>query len=296
MGSCNEVSHDVFRDLPDPFTMEDLSQATGRVEGAGRFPRLVCQETLEAMRWLARSNYEMEFRADRRISERVIFPVSETERAGIEDARFVRFAHDDRSHTYYATYTAYNGFQILPMLIETKDFVEFNIITLNGRAVQNKGMALFPRKINGRFAMISRQDGENIHIMFSDHLHFWQNARVLRRPEMPWELVQIGNCGSPVETEAGWLLLTHGVGPMREYCIGVDLLDRNDPTKVIGRLREPLLAPAEGEREGYVPNVVYTCGCLIHNDELIIPYGLSDTECAIASVSVPELLARIKSV
>ena len=246
------------------------------------------------MLWLARSNYDLKFRKDKRISERVIFPVSENESRGIEDARFVRFIDDDGEVTYYATYTAYNGFNILPQLLETKDFYSFKIRTLNGKAVQNKGMALFPRKIGGKFVMISRQDGECMYIMTSDNPYFWHEAKLLQEPKYSWEIIQIGNCGSPMETEEGWILLTHGVGPMRRYCLSAYLLDLKDPSKVIGRLSEPLLSPNEEEREGYVPNVVYTCGALIHNEEVIIPYSMSDTSSGIATVSVKELLARLK--
>jgi len=223
----------------------------------------------------------------------VIFPVSENESRGIEDARFVHFYNGDDEPIYYATYTAYNGFNILPMLLETRDFNNFKIRTLNGDAVQNKGMALFPRKINGKYMMISRQDGENMFIMSSDNIHFWHEAQLLQKPRYPWEFIQIGNCGSPLETEAGWILLTHGVGPMRKYCIGACLLDLEDPTKVIGRLSEPLLSPTEEEREGYVPNVLYTCGAMFHNEELILPYSMSDTSSGIAVVPVKDLLSRM---
>jgi predicted GH43/DUF377 family glycosyl hydrolase len=179
------------------------------------------------------------------------------------------------------------------MLLETRDFSSFKIRTLNGKAVQNKGMALFPRKINGKYMMISRQDGENMFIMSSDNIHFWHEADLLQKPEYPWEFIQVGNCGSPLETEAGWILLTHGVGPMRKYCIGACLLDLEDPTKVIGRLTEPLLSPTEEEREGYVPNVLYTCGAMIHNEELIIPYSMSDTSSGIAVIPVKDLLSSM---
>ena len=191
---------------------------------------------------------------------------------------------------YYATYTAYNGFTILPQLIETKDFIKFNVLTLNGKAVQNKGMALFPRKIGDRYAMLSRQDGENNHIMFSDNIHFWQESQIIQEPEYPWEFIQIGNCGSPLETDEGWIVLTHGVGPMRQYCIGAMLLDLENPAKIIARLDEPLLTPHEKEREGYVPNVVYSCGAIIHNNKLIIPYAMSDINSGIATVDVKELI------
>ena len=183
---------------------------------------------------------------------------------------------------------------ILPQLLETPDFLHFKFITLNGPAVQNKGMALFPRKLNGLYAMLSRQDNENIFLMYSDNIHFWYDSMLIMKPTFPWEFVQLGNCGSPMETEAGWLVLSHGVGPMRKYCIGAFLLDRDDPSKVIGRLREPLLKPIEAEREGYVPNVVYSCGALIHNRELILPYAMSDYATSFATVSLDELLGAME--
>jgi predicted GH43/DUF377 family glycosyl hydrolase len=219
-----------------------------------------------------------------------VFPVSENESSGIEDARFVKFYEDSGESRYYATYTAYNGHSILPQLIETSDFETFRIITMNGKAVQNKGMALFPRRINGQYAMLSRQDGENNYIMFSDHMHFWQKAQLLQYPESTWEFVQIGNCGSPLETDEGWLVLTHGVGPMRKYSIGAILLDLEAPARIIARLDEPLMTPQEDEREGYVPNVLYSCGALIHNGQLILPYAMSDIRTRVATVSVENLL------
>ena len=293
LSACNEVTALIFGRLPTHFTFSELQGEMAKVEKENLFGKRIRSRTFETMTWLARSNYELKFRSDRMISERVIFPVSDNERNGIEDARFVRFVDDDGTATYYATYTAFNGNEILPQLIETEDFVHFRIMTLNGKAVQNKGMALFPRKIDGRYAMISRQDGVNLHLMYSDHLHFWQEARIIQRPQCAWELTQIGNCGSPVETDAGWLLLTHGVGPMREYSIGVLLLDLHDPSKIIGRLDEPILAPNDHEREGYVPNVVYTCGYMIHGSQLIIPYAMSDTACAVASLSISDLLENL---
>jgi predicted GH43/DUF377 family glycosyl hydrolase len=225
----------------------------------------------------------------------VIFPVTENESRGIEDARFVRFVDEDRSVTYYATYTAYNGFVILPQILETTDFLTFRIHTLAGTAVQNKGMALFPRKVNGKYAMLSRQDGVNNYIMFSDSLRFWNEAELLQKPVHPLEFVQVGNCGSPVETSEGWLALFHGVGPMRRYSIWAELLDLEDPSQVIGRLDEPILSPDEHERDGYVPNVVYTCGSMVHGDTLIVPYGIADQRCRVATVSIPELLSRLKA-
>jgi len=242
---------------------------------------------------LARSNYEVQFQPDQEISERILFPATPSQRNGIEDARFVLFRDDDGTLTYYATFTAYDGRIVVPELVETSDFLNFRFTTLNGPAAENKGMAMFPRKIGGLFAMLSRQDNENIYLMFSDNVHFWYEPTMLLKPAFPWELVQMGNCGSPIETDAGWLVLSHGVGPMREYCIGAFLLDRDDPLKVIGRLREPLLKPDENEREGYVPNVVYTCGALVHDGELIIPYGLADHATGFATVPLAEVLAAM---
>ena len=183
----------------------------------------------------------------------------------------------------------------MPELLETDDFLRFRISTLNGPEVRNKGLALFPRKINGYYAMLSRQDGENIYVMYSDMLHFWYTKQLIAKPTYPWEYVQLGNCGSPIETEAGWLVLTHGVGPMRKYSMGAFLLDLEDPTRVIGRLHQPLLAPNENEREGYVPNVVYSCGGVIHNGHLIIPYAMSDYASTFATVPVNQLLERMQA-
>jgi predicted GH43/DUF377 family glycosyl hydrolase len=295
MGDCNEITAHIFERLEDQFTIDDLQSETEEVEQSDLFSEIEQKQTCDTMLWLAISNYEMKFRSDRPLSERVIFPVSENERNGIEDARFVQFTEECGATTYYATYTAYNGVDILPQLIHTDDFEHFRIITLNGKAVQNKGMALFPRKIDDQYVMISRQDGVNLHIMRSNHLHFWQEAEVIQCPECPWELVQIGNCGSPLETEAGWLLLTHGVGPMRKYCIGADLLDIDDPSRVIAHLDEPLLAPNDSEREGYVPNVVYTCGSIIHQGQLVVPYAMADAKCSIATVPMDQLLGRLLS-
>ena len=210
------------------------------------------------------------------------------------NARFVEFKNDDGSVTYYALYTAFDGRIILPQLLETRDFLNFRINTLNGPAIENKGMALFPRRINGRYAMLSRQDNENNYIMFSDSIHFWYKKQLLIKPFYPWEFVQVGNCGSPIETNRGWLVLSHGVGPMRKYVIGAYLLDLDDPTRVIGRLREPLLSPNENEREGYVPNVVYSCGSLVFGDTLIIPYAMSDYASSFTSVKLSEVLDELE--
>jgi predicted GH43/DUF377 family glycosyl hydrolase len=296
MGVGNEVTVHILNQMPDDFTYNALMEKIGTLRANPLFPKDLQNRAFEVMWWLANSNYEVSFHPDHRISERVIFPVSKNESRGIEDARFVQFFDDRQIATYYATYTAYNGHTILPQLIETKDFIKFNIVTLNGKAIKNKGMALFPRKIGGRYAMLSRQDGENNHIMFSDNIHFWQKSQIIQKPEYPWEFIQIGNCGSPLETNEGWIVLTHGVGPMRKYCIGVILLDLENPAKVIAHLEEPLLVPHEKEREGYVPNVVYSCGALIHNNELVIPYAMSDINSGIATVAVDALLERMRAV
>ena len=293
MGFENDWSTAVMTSLGDNFTLSELEEAIRRAtRGAGPLPR-EAQRTLECVRWLAESNYEVHFDPSVAVSERIIFPVSSNESNGMEDARFVRFTEDDGSMLYYATYTAYNGRAILPQLLETTDFLSFRALTLNGRAVQNKGMALFPRRIDGRYVMLSRQDDENLFLMFSDNPHFWSDPQLLRRPCHPWESVKIGNCGSPIETDAGWLVITHGVGPMRKYSIGAILLDLHDPAKVIGELAEPLLQAHGSEREGYVPNVVYTCGALLHRGQLILPYGMSDTAATIVTVELTALLAAL---
>jgi len=251
------------------------------------------KKVIQAINWLANSHYEITFSLDTAISERVIFPVSYSESSGIEDARFVKFVDDDNSITYYATYTAYDGFTILPKLLKTKDFYHFKVMPIYGEYVHNKGIALFPRKINGKYALISRSDGVNNYIMFSDNINIWRKAQKIQEPLYPWEFVQIGNAGSPIETEKGWLVITHGVGPLRRYYLGAALLDLENPTKLIARLKDPLLTPNDVEREGYVPNVVYSCGSIIHNNELIIPYGISDFASTFATISMDELLDEL---
>ena len=284
----NIISQQVSDLLSDQFLLSDLIEALDIIIDSEH------KDIGKNILWLAKSNYELQFKPDMELSEKIIFPVSKNDSHGIEDARFVRFVDENGIVTYYATYTAYNGFRILPQIIETKDFLNFKMITLNGQFSKNKGMALFPRKINGKYTMISRVDGENLYLMSSENIHFWHNAKLLKEPENEWEFVQIGNCGSPIETDQGWILLTHGVGPMREYCIGIILLDLEDPSKIIGNMVEPLLIPTEEEREGYVPNVVYSCGSIIHNDDLIIPYAMSDTCSGIATISVSELFNNIQ--
>jgi len=290
-----DFNREVLRGLPDAFTMEQLRASIART--AEHLPELerettkgIARETL----MLASSNYEVQFQPESKLSERVLFPVTPSQSNGIEDARFVRFQKEDGTRIYYATYTAYDGKLILPQFLITSDFLRFKFITLNGPAVENKGMALFPRKIDGRYAMLGRQDAENIYVMFSDNLHFWNTMQLILEPAFPWEFIQLGNCGSPIETDAGWLVISHGVGPMRKYCIGAFLLDRDDPTKVIGRLPEPLLKPNASERDGYVPNVVYSCGSLVHGRQLVIPYGISDYATTFATLPLDQVLAAME--
>jgi predicted GH43/DUF377 family glycosyl hydrolase/ActR/RegA family two-component response regulator len=288
-----EVIKLVMDKLDDTFI---YGQLQGAIAAARKEidPTFTKDKVFQSIDWLASSHYEITFSMDTAIADRVIFPIASTESNGIEDARFVKFIDDDGSVKYYATYTAYNGYSILPKLIVTNDFYRFRIMPINGPSTQNKGMALFPRKINGKYVMLSRFDGENNYIMFSDNVNYWEDAAVkVQDPHYPWEFIQLGNSGSPIETEYGWLVVTHGVGPMRRYVLGAILLNLDDPRKVIGHLSEPLLIPNEQEREGYVPNVVYSCGSIIHNDELIIPYAMSDYCSGFASVSLKELFEKM---
>ncbi len=291
--AINQVAVDaVMNQLSDRFTFEELEHTVTDINRTG--PRtLRLEETTEGIRWLARENYRLRLPDDADISEVVIFPQSDNETRGIEDLRLVRFQEEDGAVTYYGTYSACNGYRVLPQLMETTDLHHIQIHTMNGACVQNKGMALFPRRINGHYVMCSRIDGENLYIMYSDIVQFWETAELLRSPKHPWEFMQMGNCGSPLETPAGWILLTHGVGPMRSYSIGAMLLDRNDPLKVIGHLDEPLIMPTEEEREGYTPNVVYTCGAMIHGENLFIPYAMSDKATGFAFVGLENLLERL---
>jgi predicted GH43/DUF377 family glycosyl hydrolase len=282
----------VLNRLPEQFTLVELERAIAQFrESARAHPQFT--ETMESMLWLAASNYRLKLKEDADISQIVIFPQSDNESRGIEDLRLVRFTDDDGAVSCVGTYTAFNGVRTLPMLLETRDFRTIAIHTLNGACAINKGLALFPRRLNGHFAMCSRIDGQNLYIMYSDMIHFWETAKLFARPKYPWELRLIGNCGSPIETREGWLLMTHGVGPMRRYCIGAMLLDLEDPTKIIGRLKEPLITPSEEEREGYVPNVVYSCGSMVHRARLFIPFAMSDEVTSMASVPLGDLLDQL---
>jgi len=294
MRDCSSLAYPIImKKLTDTFTYEELKRYVDEtIIVVHNDPESLV--LLNEIMWLASSHYEMDFSVDTAISERVIFPIADTEMKGIEDARFVKFTGDDGEVTYYATYTAYDGITILPKLLLTKDFYHFKVMPIHGEVAQNKGMALFPRKIKGKFAMLCRIDGINNYISFSENINVWRQATLLQTPKYPWELLQMGNCGSPIETPEGWLVITHGVGPVREYVLGVSLLDLENPEKEIGRLSTPLLSPNEKEREGYVPNVVYSCGAMIHNGSLILPYAMSDYASTYATVDLDELLAELK--
>ena len=280
--------------LNDKFTYGELRNC---IQEARKVLHLAAEKEVlfNQIMWLASSHYELEFSMDTNISERVIFPVSANEKNGIEDARFVKFTNDNQSVVYYATYTAYDGNTVLPKMIDTNDFYHFSILPIHGEIAQNKGMALFPRKVDGKYAMLCRLDGFNNYLAFSDNITVWREAKLLQQPRFPWEFIQIGNCGSPIETDEGWLVITHGVGPMREYAIGASLFDLQNPEKEIGRMKNPLLIPNAKEREGYVPNVVYSCGSLVHNNDLIIPYAMSDYASTYATLNLRELLNELKN-
>ena len=278
--------------LGEWFTFEELETAIADARKDRSMPQ-GHEEIVREMMWLARSNYQLKVDENTPVSELVIYPQGMGESHGMEDLRLVQFRDENGEDTYYGTYTAYDGRNILPMMLETSDFRTIAIHTLNGACVQNKGMALFPRKIDGHFVMCGRIDGRNLYLMRSDMVHFWETARILAEPKYPWELRVMGNCGSPLETEEGWLLLTHGVGPMRRYCIGAMLLDLDNPHRIRGRLRLPLIEPTEEFREGYVPNVVYSCGSLIHKGTVYLPYAVADSESHVATIELSALLNRI---
>lgn len=284
----------ILDQLSDSFTYNDLKKCVDETKRSYHFSETKTL-TLEQIMWLASSHYEIEFSMDTALSERVIFPITETERNGIEDARFVRFIDDDGHVRFFATYTAYDGSVVMPKLIETESFYNFNISPLHGEIVMNKGMAIFPRKVNGQYAMLGRIDGASNYISFSDDVKVWREAKLIQEPKYPWEFVKIGNCGSPIETDEGWLVITHAVGQMREYVLGASLFDLDDPSKEIGRLKTPLMIPNAEEREGYVPNVVYSCGCMVNNGEVIIPYAMSDYISTYACVNLNDLLKTLKT-
>jgi predicted GH43/DUF377 family glycosyl hydrolase len=291
MKVSDDIKLQVLNDLDDSFDYQNLKNTVQGIEERNTLNMEQKYELQEVM-WLADSHYDIHFSLDTDISERVIFPISDNERNGIEDARFVKFEENGKS-VYYATYTAYDGHVIMPKLLETHDFYHFKVRPLHGEAAQNKNLALFPRKIDGKYVMFSRIDGINNYISFSENLSIWENPVKIQEPRYPWEFVQIGNCGSPIETKKGWLMITHGVGPMRTYCLGASLFDLNDPSKELGRLEEPLLVPRVDEMEGYVPNVVYSCGSILCHGNVVIPYGMSDYGSGIVTIPLDQLLNKI---
>jgi predicted GH43/DUF377 family glycosyl hydrolase len=287
-----DIYSSILLDLPDNFEYSVFKNMLKKELGNPNINKEK-REAFEEVLWVMNSFYDVQFKHDSDISERVIFPISEAESRGIEDARFVRFTDDDGSESVIGTYTAYNGHATLPKLITTEDFYTFRVMPLYGDGSTGKGMALFPKKINGKYAMLGRVDGVNNYLMYSLKVNEWKNPQIIQRPQFAWEYTQVGNCGSPLWTEQGWLVITHGVGAMRRYCIGASLFDLDDPSKEIGRLSEPLLAPLEEEREGYVPNVVYSCGSIIHNNSLILPYAVSDYSSTYAVIDMNELLEAL---
>ncbi|MDT5240886.1 MAG: hypothetical protein QOD97_3084 [Mycobacterium sp.] len=292
LGDAREAADYVLDALGDRFTRADLDEQLDTLLTNMR-TRGRARATIAEIRSIADRSYSVEFADDTTLSERVLRPAMGAEAAGMEDARLVRFVEDDGSVTYYATYTAYSGSHISQQLLETRDFRSFTSKPIVGRAAANKGLGLFPRRIDGRFAAMSRSDRETNTLAYSDHLLVWANSSPCQQPLNAWEVLQLGNCGPPIETDAGWLVLTHGVGPMRTYRIGAILLDLDDPAKIIGRLRHPLLSPAADEQDGYVPNVVYSCGALVHSETLVIPYGMADSAIGVATVSMPDLLGAL---
>ncbi|WP_081211076.1 glycoside hydrolase family 130 protein [Salegentibacter sediminis] len=283
----------IMQQLPDKFEYYSLKEAVAEVLN-NKHIKAEKRLALEEITWLVDSFYDLKFHHDSDITERVIFPISASESRGIEDARFVCFHDEDNTAKIFATYTAFDGHTILPKLVSTDDFYTFRIMPLHGNGARDKNLALFPRKIKGKYAMLARVDGVNNYVMFSDRATLWNEPIKIQEPKYNWEFTQIGNCGSPIYTEEGWLVLTHGVGTMRRYCIGASLFDLDDPTKEIGRLKEPLIAPLESERDGYVPNVVYSCGSIIHNNHLILPYAVSDYSSTYAVINMDELLSELK--
>ncbi len=292
LGALNGAAEAVLLGVGATFDLVELEDAM-RALDTGDWEHSVVADAMHMLHWLASSSYRINFGDVSDLSERVIFPGGPTESHGMEDVRLVRFVHDDGQVVYYGTYTAFDGHQILPQLIETANFVSFRVSTLAGACAQNKGIALFPRKVNGRFLALGRHDNVNNFLMTSSDVRVWHETERIQEPEHSWELMQLGNCGSPLETSAGWLVITHGVGPLRRYSLGALLLDLEDPSKVIGHLSEPLLTPAPDEREGYVPNVVYSCGSMLHGDHLVLPYGYADVGARIATIPLRDLLDQL---
>jgi len=292
LGFSGDTAHLVLDDLGPTFDRPSLEEAIARLDGHLR-ARRASRETMSWLKWIADNNYQVTFREGSELSERILVPTGPTESNGLEDARMVRFVGDDGIATYFATYTAYDGLNVSPQLLRTDDFRTFTAHQLSGPAAKNKGMALFPRLIGGRHACLSRWDRERSFVAWSEDGLKWGSATPIQVPGRSWDLVQLGNCGSPLETPEGWLVLTHGVGPMRTYTIGAMLLQLDDPAQVLASLATPLIAPIGDERNGYVPNVVYTCGGLVHGDLLVLPYGFGDQAITITVVDLPDLLRRL---
>lgn len=282
----------IFAELPDRFSIAILNQTLGRLAPQcghqESFPRLV-----GLLKMMAESEYEIPVNRSFALEDMVLFPISSTESRGMEDMRAVRFEEEDGTHRFFGTYTAYNGSEIMPHVLEVPQQGAAMVRMMMGKYASNKGMAFFPKRIDSQYAVIGRLDGENLFLLKSDSIDYWDNAKLIMEPKYDWEFMQIGNCGSPLLTANGWLLLTHGVGPMRKYCIGAALLDLDDPSKVVARMKSPLMIPIEEERSGYVPNVVYSCGALIHREMLVIPYGISDMATGFAIVHLPELMSHL---
>lgn len=293
IGDDQENAAYALNPLPTRF---DDTELNARIEllAAEAATRSSTSSTVAHLRYLARTSYTVEFPISSSISERVLWPQMPAERHGMEDARFVRFIEDDGEVTYYATYTAFDGLNVSQQLLETKDFSVFSTSAMGGSAALGKGLAIFPRKIGGRYVALSRSDRETNSIAFSDDLFCWNDSDTIQIPEESWDILQLGNCGSPIQTDAGWLVLTHGVGPMRTYSIGAILLDLDEPQKVIARSSAPIITPTKGRRDGYVPNVVYSCGGFAHNDTLVLPYGIADQSIAIATLSIDQLIRSMR--
>jgi predicted GH43/DUF377 family glycosyl hydrolase len=292
LGDDEETTHLLMGRLAESFTADQLTDALAGVH-EHTLNRQWVQRTIEHIRQVAAATYDVEFPPESGLTERLLWPTASVERHGMEDARLVRLVEDDGTATYYATYTAYDGARVAPHLLATKDFERFHASPMAGEAARDKGLALFPRRIGARYAALSRFDRESISVVDSDNCRIWNEPTALYPPNRGWELVQVGNCGSPIETSAGWLVLTHGVGPMRTYGLGAMLLDLDDPSVALAALPEPLLTANADERDGYVPNVVYSCGAILHDDLLTIPYGISDGAIAIAQVQLPKLIEQM---
>ncbi|HEY2765896.1 MAG TPA: glycoside hydrolase family 130 protein [Pseudonocardiaceae bacterium] len=291
---CDEITFTVLSSLPESFDQADLDHAL-----ASLHPRLLQRPrapgTVRRIRELAAASYTVRFPDGTDLPQRILWPTSAAESHGMEDARFVQVVDPDGTASYRATYTACDGTGIAPHVLESSDLTSFRALPLTGPAARNKGMALFPRLVGGRHLALCRGDGETTSLSISPDGRNWAEGVTLHGPTAPWELLQVGNCGSPLETSQGWLVLTHGVGPMRTYAIGAVLLDLTDPTRILAALPEPLLVPEASERDGYVPNVVYSCGGMLHDGTLWLPYGSSDTRVAMATVQLDALLARMGS-